>query len=70
MDTCSCRNIDEVKLVTCPLPLMKSISLSLDRFLSSENLTGVNKWFLPSMKWIYEQYETKIVDFSPSVTAL
>ena len=48
-DTCSCCNIDEVKLVTCPLPLMKSISLSLDRFLSSENLTGVNKWFLPSM---------------------
>ena len=43
-DTCSC-NIEEVKADIIPLPLAKSTFLSLDRFLSSENLTGDNKWF-------------------------
>ena len=44
-DTCGCCNIDEVKLDIIPLPLAKSISLLSDRYLSSENLTGVNNCF-------------------------
>ena len=50
--TCGCCNIDEVKLDILLLPLTKSISLSLDRYLSSENLNGVNKWFCPACKEI------------------
>ena len=46
--TCGCCNIDEVKLDIIPLPLAKSISLSQDRYFSSENLTGVKKWFCPA----------------------
>ena len=49
-DTCDCCNNYEVKLDIIPLPLAKSISLSLDRYLSSENLAGVNKWFCPACK--------------------
>ena len=44
-DTCGFGNIDEVKLDIIPLPLAKSISLPLDRYLSSEDLTGVNNCF-------------------------
>ena len=47
-DTCGCCNTDEVKLDIIPLPLAKSISLSQDRYFSSENLTGVKKWFCPA----------------------
>ena len=62
-DTCGCCNIDEVKLDIIPLPLPKSISLSLDRYLSSENLTGVNKWFCPACNGIMgSMRETRIVD--------
>ena len=42
-DTCSFCNIEEVKVDIIPLPLAKSIPLSLGRFLSSENLTADNK---------------------------
>ena len=60
---CGCCNIDEVKLVIIPLPLAKSISLSLDRYLSSENLTGVNKWFCPAWNgFIDSTKETRIFD--------
>ena len=62
-DTCGCCNIDEVKLDIIPLPLAKSISLSLDRYLSSENLTGVNKWFCPACNGFMDSTrETRIVD--------
>ena len=62
-DTCGCCNIDEVKLGIIPLPLAKSISLSLDRYLSSENLTGVNKWFCPACNGVMDSTrETGIVD--------
>ena len=44
-DTCGFCNIEEVKVDIIPLPLAKSIPLSLDRFLSSENLTGDNKLY-------------------------
>ena len=61
--TCGCCNIDEVKLDIIPLPLAKSISLSLDRYLSSENLTGVNKWFCPACNGVMDSTrETRIVD--------
>ena len=43
--TCGCCNIGEVKLDIIPLPLAKSISLSVDRFLSSESVTGENKLY-------------------------
>ena len=52
--TCGCCNIDEVKLDILLLPRTKSISLSLDRYLSSENLNGVNKWFCPACKDIMD----------------
>ena len=69
-DTCGCCNIDEVKLDIIPLPLAKSISLSLDRYLSSENLTGVNKWFCPTCnRFMGSTRETRIVD-SGSVLVL
>ena len=69
-DTCGCCNIDEVKLDIISLPLAKSISLSLDRYLSSENLTGVKKWFCPACKGLMDSTrETKIVD-SGSVLVL
>ena len=43
--------------------MVKSISLSLDRFLSSESLTGDNKWFCPvSNGFMDSTRETKIVD--------
>ena len=62
-DTCSCFNIEEVKLDIIQLPLAKFISLSLDRFLSSENLTAGNKWFCPACNgFIDSTKETKIVD--------
>ena len=62
-DTCGCSNIEEVKLDIIPLPLAKSISLSLDRFLSSENLTEDNKWFRPARNGFMDcTRETKIVD--------
>ena len=38
-DTCGCCNIDKVKLDIIPLPQAKSISLSLDRYISPENLS-------------------------------
>ena len=44
-DICGFCNIDKVKLDIIPLPLAKSISLSLDRYLSSENLTGATNGF-------------------------
>ena len=69
-DTCGCCNIDEVKLDIIPLPLAKFISLSLDRYLSSENLTGVNKWFCPACNgFMNSTRETRIVD-SGSVLVL
>ena len=62
-DTCGCCNIEEVKLDIIPLPLAKSISLSLDRFLSSENMTKDNKWFCPACSGFMDSTrETKIVD--------
>ena len=62
-DTCGWCNIDEVKLDIIPLPLAQSISLSLDRYLSSENLTGVNKWFcLACNGFMDNSRETRIVD--------
>ena len=61
--TCGCCKIEEVKLDIIPLPLAKSISLSLDRFLSSENLTKDNKWFCPVCNGFMDSTrETKIVD--------
>ena len=62
-DTCGCCNIDEVKLDIIPLPLAKFISLSVDRYLSSENLTGVNKWFCPACNGVMDNTrETRAVD--------
>ena len=62
-DTCGCCNIEEVKVHVVPLPLVKSISLSLDKFLSSENVTGDNKWFCPACNGLMDSTrETKIVD--------
>ena len=62
-DTCRCCNTDEVKLDIIPLPLVKSISLSLDRYRSSENLTGVNNWFCPACNGFMDSTkETGIVD--------
>ena len=62
-DTCSCCNIEEVKVAIIPLPLAKSISLSLDKFLCSKNLTGDNKWFCPAGNGFMDSTrETKIVD--------
>ena len=44
--TCGCCKIDEVKLDIIPLPLAKSIYLSLNRYLSSENLAeSTNAFF-------------------------
>ena len=58
------------KLDIIDLPLAKSISLSLDRYLSSENLTGVNKWFCPACNgFMNSTRETRIVD-SGSVLVL
>ena len=69
-DGCGCCNIDEVKLDIIPLTLAKSIFLSLDRYLSSKNLTGVNKWFFPACNGFMESTrETRIVD-SGSVLVL
>ena len=69
-DTCDCCNIEQVKLDIISLPLAKSISLSLDRFLSSKNLTGDNKWFCPARNGFMDSTrETKIVD-SGSVLVL
>ena len=39
------QSLYQIKLDIIPLPLAKSISLSSDRFLPSENLTRGNKWF-------------------------
>ena len=66
-DTRGCSNIKEVKLDIIPLPLAKFICLPLERFLSSESLTGDNKWFCPARNgFIDSKYkrdqETKIVD--------
>ena len=62
-DTCGCCNIHEVKFDMIPLPLAKSISLPLGRYLSSENLTGVKKWFCPACNgFIDSTRETRIVD--------
>ena len=62
-DTCCCCNIQEVKLDIIPLPQPKSISLSLDRFLSSECLTGDSKWFCPACNgFMGSRGETKTVD--------
>ena len=47
-DTCGCCNIDKVKLDIISLSQGKPISLSLDRYLSSQNLAVVNKWFCPA----------------------
>ena len=46
-DTSGCCNIDKVKLDIIPLPLAKSIFLSLDRYISPENLS--QQMVLPSM---------------------
>ena len=60
---CGCCNIDEVKFYVIPLPLAKSISLSLDKYLSFENLTKVNKWFWPACNGFMDSTrETQIVD--------
>ena len=60
--TCGCCKTEEVKLDIIPLPLAKPISLSLDRFVSSENLTR-DKWFCPSCNGFMDSTrETKIVD--------
>ena len=74
-DICGCCNIDEVKLDIIPLPLAKSISLSLDRYLSSENLTGATNGFCPACSGFMDSTrETKIVvlreRISSSATAL
>ena len=62
-DTCDCCNIEEVKLDIISLPLAKSISVPLDRFLSSENLTKDNKWFCPACIGSMESTkDTNIVD--------
>ena len=62
-DTCGCCNFEEVKLDIIPLPLAKSISLSLYRFLSYENLTKDNKWFSAVCNGFMDSTrETKIVD--------
>ena len=62
-DICGCCNIEEVKLDIIPLALAKSISLSLDRYLSSENLTGFNKWFCPAFNGFMDSTrETRIFD--------
>ena len=62
-DTCSCCNIEEVKLDIIPLPLAKSISLSFDRFHSSKNLTKDNKWFCPACNGFMDSTrETKIAN--------
>ena len=62
-DTCGCCNNDEAKLDIIPLPLAQSISLSLERYLSSENLTGANKWFCPTCNGFMDSTrETRIVD--------
>ena len=51
------------KLDIIDLPLAKSISLSLDRYLSSENLGGVNKWFYPACNGFMDSTrETRITD--------
>ena len=61
-DTSGCCNIEELKLDVIPLPLARSISLFLDRFLSPENLTGDNKWFFPAYNGFMDSTrETKIV---------
>ena len=65
-DTCGCCNIDEVKLDIIPLPQAKSISLSLDRYLSSENVTGVNKWFCPGCNGFMEGAREIIIGDSGS----
>ena len=45
------------------MPLSKSISLSLNRFLFSESLTGDNKWFCPECNGFMDSTrETKTVD--------
>ena len=61
-DTSGCCNIDEVKLDIIRLPLAKSISLYLDRYLSSENLTGVNKWFCPACHALMNSTRETFVD--------
>ena len=45
--TCGCCNNEEVKLDIIALPLAESISLSLNRFLSSESVTGDNRLYSP-----------------------
>ena len=45
--TCGCCNNEEVKLDIIALPLAESISLSLNRFLSSESVTGENRLYSP-----------------------
>ena len=69
-DTCCGCNIDEVKLDIISSPLAKSISLSLDKYLSSENLTGVNKLFCQACNgFMGSTRETRILD-SESVLVL
>ena len=56
-----CCNIDEEKLDI--IPLVHIYFLSLDRYLSSENLAGVNKWFCPACNGFMDNTrETKTVD--------
>ena len=67
---CGCCNIDEVKLDIIPLPLAKSISLSLDRYLSSENLTGATNGFAQHVVDLWTVQERPRLLYSGSVLVL
>ena len=69
-DICGCCNIDEVKLDIIPLPLAKSISLSLDRYLSSENLTGATNGFAQHVVDLWTIQERPRLLYSGSVLVL
>ena len=69
-DICGCCNIDEVKLDIIPLPLAKSISLSLDRYLSSENLTGATNGFAQHVVDLWTVQERPRLLYSGSVLVL
>ena len=69
-DICGCCNVDEVKLDIIPLPLAKSISLSLDRYLSSENLTGATNGFAQHVVDLWTVQERPRLLYSGSVLVL
>ena len=62
-DTYDCCNIEEVKIDKFPIPIAKSIFLSLNRLHFSESLTADNKWFWPECNGFMDSArETKTAD--------